>query len=301
MDQFVQTEFKCVIGWELKGVKKSINEITNEDIESHVHERTPPKLILPDVPFEIPFSKKTQVLLMHGFPSQPGIIPGLLGAKKMDLDLSTVDFIFGGSTMNMLSSQKITNGESWIAQKCSAGPIILQKNKSYLNNLMQTGFVFERIATGRRPHQEHDTVSTESVHMVEINRFRVLFVAECDACLDDSDHLVEIKSGDSPMQNMIKTILQMLSSRSSTLIVGKINKALKVHKLESIDRYELCDLIAQHKEKLDNCMNTIISNLHILHDMQGCNEVTFKDNKLVLSQSDKSIVPPDEIFEKLKA
>ena len=106
---------------------------------------------------------------------------------------------------------------------------------------------------------------------------------------------------DLPMQNVVKTILQMLSSRSSTLIVGHIDKSSRVHKLESIDRYELSDLIAEHKERLDNCMNTIISNLHILHDMQGCNEVTFIDNKLVLSHSDRCIVPPDEIFEKLKA
>ena len=156
MQKFVKEEKCCIIGWNVLGQTRNVNEITVEDIKHHIHlNPTIPSVTMPDLPVSIPFTWKSQNHLMNGFPSQPGVIPALVGAAKLGLDLTSVDFILGGSAMCMLASGCINKGESFLAQRSHLGPVVVLKSKMYMQNWMQTGFVFEHVMTGRKPYKAH--------------------------------------------------------------------------------------------------------------------------------------------------
>ena len=297
MEKFSQSGPSCVIGWNTRGKLENVSDVTFEDAYKHIHLNVPvPEVCIPkQFPVKIPFTKKQQLQLMDCYPSQPGIFAGVIGAAKMNVDLTNIDFILGGSAMCMLASEHINRSERFISERTNWGAIHIQKRKRYMQNWMQTGFVFERVMTGRDANGHHSGISTESVHVCKIGKFNVLFVAECDACMDDK--LVEFKSGDSALKNISKTVLQMLSSNSSVLIVGGIEKKNQLQ-ITSTNTFSLEKLIEENKEKLDENMNCILKNLEILHEMQGCKEIRFNDG-LTLNESDECIIPDHSILQRI--
>ena len=285
-----------MIGWNTHSRLQKIQDVTFEDVCKHIHPNVPvPEVcILKQFPIKIQFTKKQQLQLMDGYPSQPGIFAAVGGSAKMKVDLTSIDFILGGSAMCMLASEHINHGEKFISERTNWGSIHIQKRKKYMQNWMQTGFVFERVMTGREPNGHHSGISTESVHVCKIGKFNVLFVAECDACMDDK--LVEFKSGDNALKNTSKTVLQMLSSNSSYLIVGEIEKKNQLQ-ITSTRMISLEKLIEENKEKLDEDMNCILKNLEILHEMQGCKEIQFNDG-LKLNESEE-FIPDHSILQRI--
>ena len=279
----------------MKGTHKIASEITAEDICRHIHcNIKPANISFPKLPICIPATRKVQKQRMHGFPSQPGIIPAIVGAKILDVNLKEIDFILGGSAMHMLASKTINKDEEFIAHRTSYGPVAIVKHKTYMQDWMQIGFMFERIMTGRKAHEMHDGMSTESVHVAQIGKFNVLFVAECDGCMDNK--LVELKAGNHALQNASKTILQMLASHSSVLIVGNIERKKQLE-FTSLKTFPIEKLIEDNKHKMNQDMNCIIDQLVLICDMQGSKSLSFCEGKLVLSDAAGCIVPSHDTFQ----
>lgn len=295
MQKFVKEEQCCIIGWNVLGQSRDVNEITVEDIKHHIHlNPSIPSVNMPDLPLSIPFTRKSQNHLMNGFPSQAGVIPALVGAAKLGLDLKSVDFIMGGSAMLMLASGYINKGESFLAQRSHLGPVVILKSKIYMQNWMQTGFVFERVMTGRKPYEAHDGISVESIQTVLIGDLRVLFAAECDAHMNNN--LVELKTGENALRNISKTALQMLSSNSSSVLVGKIEKKQKLQ-ITSVEQYSIEQIIQENKEELERKMDKIATSLHTLQNVQKCMQIQFCGGVLSVTDTDMCILPDDNVME----
>lgn len=150
-------------------------------------------------------------------------------------DLSTIDFAFGGSTLEVLAThdtgsnpyvvtlvpgtENNTNTSSSSSSGCT---ILVVKNKEYIQNLSDPGFQFERLVTGKPMKGESsDTVSSvEHIQIMDVSGHRVLFGAEADAVHYDNDHdPVEIKASN-PRYWGTKVMFQMISNGSTSLCHG---------------------------------------------------------------------------------
>jgi len=145
-------------------------------------------------------------------------------ASLRGLDLSKVDFAFGGSTLEMIATRDARSPYYAATVPGTAGKCILvAKRKGYVQNFADFGFQFERLVTGGNLDDHPEVEFTEHLHVMRIaNRYRVLFRAEADAVdprSDGGDEPVEVKASN-PRYWGTKVMFQMISSGSPTLCHG---------------------------------------------------------------------------------
>jgi hypothetical protein len=137
------------------------------------------------------------------------------------VDLAALDFIFGGSTLQVLATGLIVGGKSTDFVACKVphtNAIAIKKHKEYAADYADVGFQFERLVTGAGLADRHNPMAVEHLQVIQMRGFKVLFSAEADA-VDESDTVVEIKASNQKMWGS-KTMFQMISSGSTKVCAG---------------------------------------------------------------------------------
>lgn len=153
-------------------------------------------------------------------------ITPLVVAKSRGVNVDQVEFLCGGSTLNVLATREVPQGDQYRFGDSSTATkylmqrvgntVVISKSAPYENNLADKGFQFERlVTTGSRAH-DNDMTVVEHLSVWDVGGHRVLFSAEVDA-RDASGRMVEIKAAN-PMYYKLKVIFQMISSCSQTLV-----------------------------------------------------------------------------------
>jgi hypothetical protein len=225
---FVPQESLGFWSWKPKGNEKAqFSHVTHTDVLDCVNtdaHALPDELKIPAGVYPKRYYDRSRPNQPYNnvFPNDPGYIVPLYVAVKRGLELSDIDFLLGGSSLNTLAthSYEKNDGTMYLTQKVE-NVIIVCKNKQYKGNKSDFGFQFERFVTGGRFEVRADPTIYENLHIMDIGGFKVLFSAEADAIeyeLDRSSyHLVEIKAGN-PKNFRQKVFWQMVSSGAQTLV-----------------------------------------------------------------------------------
>ena len=191
------------------------------------------------------------------FPYDQGAIASVVAAKQAGVDLSTIDFVMGGSTLHVLSQRSVANanGHRWFAQRIG-DMIVVVKFAEYTVNSMAFGYQFERLVTGQAMDNGDTSFSYQHLRVMKIGDFNVLLCAEVDAS-DDSGVPVEIKSGN-PKYFGTKLLMQMISSGSKTLVRAdrpstKVNRVI----IKSFDELMADHSTATMKTLHDNVIKSL--------------------------------------------
>lgn len=249
----------------------------------------PPKL---KIPMRVPgyFEKNLPAQeYPNSFPNEAGYVVPLCVAVRRGLVLSDIDFVLGGSGLEVLANKRIErrtdlpDNTKYLVQRVE-NVIVLAKSKRYVANYADTGFQFERLVTGGRLDGKHDPTTSEHLHIMKLGKFKVLFAAEVDA-VDDEGKCVEIKSGN-PRYFGTKVMLQMLSSGSQTLIQAD----KRGPKLIKIKKRSISDLIREHPtDVLRGLQDNILEVLAVLKSAdtkvisdEFPTELDFEGKKVVL-------------------
>jgi hypothetical protein len=197
-----------------------------------------------------------------------------VAAQYRGMDFGTVDFAFGGSTLELLANggeDKGSNSDPFMVTRLpGTKTIMVVKNKDYLKNLSDVGFQFERLVTGRPMDDAmSDCSCVEHLHLMNIGSYRVFFRAETDAILssqdendnnddenededDDDGCPVEIKASN-PRYWGTKVMFQMISSGSTKLCHGAKGRGkligVEIQSLQQVARTALKH--ASHRERLE--------------------------------------------------
>ena len=158
-------------------------------------------------------------LVVNKFPNDPGYIVPLYVAVSRGLSLADLDFVLGGSALDVLANRRAVDSEGgskkYLAQRVH-NTIFVVKWSEYTTDYAEPGFQFERLLIGGRLDGKHDGVKHEHLQVARIGGLNVLFSADADA-VDQNLKCVEIKSGN-PRYFGTKVMMQMLSSGAQTLI-----------------------------------------------------------------------------------
>jgi hypothetical protein len=218
--------------WDPTGLRhKKFRDVTAQDVLRGLRQQdSQPYQLVPlnsiDLPLELP--RLPPQVVDNVFPHDSGFVVPLYVARERGVDLGSVDFILGGSALNVLANKQIERqGDTdlkYLVQKCpSTGIIVLAKSKMYSTDYAATGFQFERLLTGRPLDDEPDLRHFESLQLIRVAGYTVLFAAEVDA-VDSSGTPVELRSSRSSYRyRVMKNMFQMLSSGSETLIQAARN------------------------------------------------------------------------------
>lgn len=142
-----------------------------------------------------------------------------VAARYRDVDFATIDFAFGGSTLQMLATCDDSD-PYMVTIVPGTNTILVVKNKDYTHNSADVGFQFERLMTGT-PMGDYpldDASSVEHMRIMNVGAYRVIIRAETDAMMKDSP--VEIKASN-PRYWGSKVMMQMISSGSTKLCHGR--------------------------------------------------------------------------------
>lgn len=221
--------------WDPTGLQeKDFRDVTTVDILQGLHQQeTQPDRLVPLNSVHPPmlFPNLPPQPASNRFPFEPGYFVPLYVAKARGVDLQSVDFILGGSALHMLANKDMADEHKYLIQRCPTTNIIaLSKSNIYSTNYADFGFVFERLMTGRALDDKRDPRHFESLQLIKVAGYTVLFSSEIDA-VDGSGVPVELRSCYKPaskrsphcpkvIHKKLKTLFQMLSSGSKTLVVG---------------------------------------------------------------------------------
>ncbi|CAE7211404.1 unnamed protein product [Symbiodinium necroappetens] len=156
--------------------------------------------------------------------------------------LEGIDFLLGGQLSGSPGTQAIEAGTKYLTQRCPGTDVILlSKHKQYVQNYADIGFQFERLMTGRGISDKHDLMKTESLRIMHVAGFTVLFSADVDA-VDECGCAVEMKTGN-PKYFGTKVMFQMISSGARTLLSADINKRMHPPRLNAINQIRIEQLV----------------------------------------------------------
>mmetsp|Transcript_10507 Transcript_10507/g.23643 ORF Transcript_10507/g.23643 Transcript_10507/m.23643 type:complete len:317 (-) Transcript_10507:89-1039(-) len=297
--------------WDPEGIdQKEHCEVTTEDILRGLKNPTASlsKIVSPEsLHFPKRFCNLPPQKCTNMFPHEMGYIVPLHMAKKMGVDLQKVDFVLGGSSLNVLALREIERQGSddptkYLVQKCPVADVILiVKSKVYETNYSDFGFQFERFVTGGRMEDKHDVRLFESLQLMKIGDFTVLFSAEADA-VDDAGCPVEIKSGN-PKWFGSKVMFQMISSGSKTLVMA--NKTGK-DTLAGVSKLSQEQMINTHSASVrarwgENILGALTELKHSeLVGTDGPVEMDFSQGGMLLKPcSDRHLLPTRKVVEEL--
>lgn len=294
-------------GWKPNHPYKTLANVTaREMIESIQLAVTPNKVISPnEINCMLPmhFETLSPQAIICKYPNNHYDLASLHVALK-HRNIDTVDFFFGGSTLEILAQRAIPHDSQYLATKVPGTDIIMvHKHKEYVQDYSNIGFQFERLVTGKTFRDRHREHHVEHMQLMKVAGYRVLFSAEMDAA-DDSGNPVEIKVSN-PMYWGTKTMFQMISNGSSNLIVGtKSYGALYSVNMEDLSTVAMTTLVGTNVRMLES---NIRDGLEALNRQSGCFndgkifEISF-DNDLQLSpfSGDKNVLlPANEVVEEM--
>lgn len=275
------------ISWDMNGVRKPLKNASCSDILDRLGTEHPPKIQVPDTTEVFFQDLRPQRLRIKDFPSQPGHTPVISSLTQLNIDMKDIDFIFGGSTLNMLATRSIDKDTEYIAQRITDGPLVITKLKDYVQNFSNIGFQFEKFVTGRSMLEPDRKIRTESVHIMNVNGYKILFAAECDA-VDENHAPVEIKT---QTNAGTKLMWQLISSNSSKVIYGHVSRG----KIIDITSMSISEIIDKNRGKLDSHVTNINTALEKLAGANGNFAISFVKNETVLTPCDKHTFAPSAL------
>jgi len=230
--------------WNPSGSYKDLAHVTATEITEKIDkDRVPTPVVSIDalnkkLPEE--FATLPPQKYRNKFPYSPPYISALhVAVQYRGLDTETVDFYFGGSTLEMLANATIPKGSRYLVCVIPTTKILLvYKYKEYVSNFSDPGYQFERFVLGRSFEDKHDKQTFEHLQLMLVGDYNVLFSANVDGADADGGDPVEIKSS-SPRYWGTKTMFQMLSSGSLSLIAGFKRKG----SMMSVRKMHLSDVI----------------------------------------------------------
>lgn len=246
---------------------------------------------------------------LNKFPNDPGYVVPLFAAKQRGQDLSKIDFLLGGSSLNVLASQGIERGPGdeelrYVAQKVPGTElVVLCKSHFYHSDSSGVGAQFERLLTGYDLAADRTGPVVEALQLMRLGSFTVLFSAEVDAA-DAHGELVEIKSGN-PRYFGMKVMFQMISSGAKRLVYA--DKRGK--RLEAVRTKSLAEMVREHPaERLRQAEANILAALHQLKGPEatalldsGPVELSYSRGQLQLLPSERRVLPRQEVVAELLA
>eukprot|EP00441_Pelagodinium_beii_P000898 CAMPEP_0197692274 /NCGR_PEP_ID=MMETSP1338-20131121/110853_1 /TAXON_ID=43686 ORGANISM="Pelagodinium beii, Strain RCC1491" /NCGR_SAMPLE_ID=MMETSP1338 /ASSEMBLY_ACC=CAM_ASM_000754 /LENGTH=338 /DNA_ID=CAMNT_0043274911 /DNA_START=40 /DNA_END=1056 /DNA_ORIENTATION=+ len=297
--------------WSPQGLsqKKKFSDVNEQDVITGLasgEDAAPPRLKrVASISVPLKFATPAPQAVPNIFPYDAGYIVPLHVALQRRGSLDGIDFLLGGSSLEILAQKKpIEEGTKYLTQRCPGTEIILLcKHKQYVQNYADVGFQFERLLTGQRMDGRHDVKKIESLHVMKIGGFNVLFSADVDA-VDEEGCPVEMKTGN-PMYFGTKVMFQMLSSGSKTMIRGDVDKRSRPPVLNRIQSVPLETMIQQNSATLQEAQKNIQEGLTILKHCQEIKEdevgeVDFSNGRLiVMPRSSSDILPRRAVVEQL--
>ena len=219
-----------------------------------------------------------------------------VAVKHGGVDLNKIDFVFGGSTLEMLANRDASS--SYITTRIpGTNCILIVKRKVYTQNLSDPGFQFERSVIGKDDSKTGTAEFVEHLHIMKVGKYNVLFPAEIDALRNGSP--VEIKASN-PRYWGTKVMFQMISSGSTKLCHGEKYRG-------AVTRITLRSLSTVVKEALEYSSTSQLQK-NILEGMEAVDsqlnhgelrKISFFGGSLkLLSTSDRvsAILPPNDVL-----
>eukprot|EP00667_Euglena_gracilis_P025117 EG_transcript_29300 len=120
------------------------------------------------------------------FPNDPSYLVPVLVAMQRGLSLDDVDFVLGGSSLEVLANRRvecrtdILDDTKFVVQRLGHA-LIVARSGYYGSNYADVAFQFKRLVTGRRAEDQHGNTKCENVRLVRLGDFTVLFAADADA------------------------------------------------------------------------------------------------------------------------
>ena len=198
-------------------------------------------------------------------------------AQERGCQLSKIDFHFTGSVLRFLFERKTCPGKTYLLH-IKKGIIIIQNLTTYISDLSDAGYAFERFMTGNLENGV-DFKTVNHLRQITIGLFDILITAEVDG-IDDNENIVEIKT--SARNNEVW--IQMLANGSNTLINLKKKQSrkdkngkyiLEAEYINKIDLEELMPNPSAQEQFLDNVINSLSQ---IMQQVQGGHIVERRDN-----------------------
>lgn len=316
-DELARTEFtifECIA--DLGYFSWKVNSNTNykalsglkskEEVLRHVDLKGKPNRLVPIHCIELPkrFECPVPYSYDNKFPyGQTDIACLHVASCHRGVDLDTVDFCFGGSTLEMLANKDTADAPYIVTRVPGKNAILVVKRKEYAQNCADVGFQFERYVTGKKMS---DSVGpsefVEHLHLVKVGKYKVLFRAEADALTVDGDP-VEIKVSN-PRYWGTKVLFQMISNGSTKLCHGEKYRGV-------LSRVTLRSLSSVARDALQ-CSNVTMLQNNILNGMEAIHEyqlgegeirkIVFSRGSLTLpptSSRSSVVLPPDDVVESL--
>lgn len=214
--------------------------------------------------------------------------------------IKTLDFAFGGSTLNMLARCSASSKNEYAAvQVPGTCTVLVVKSQQYRGEYAARGHQFERFVTGRAMSDRHVVEWTEHLQVYQIgDSYKVLMRGETDAQNDEGEP-VEVKASH-PRNWQTKVAFQMMSSGSPQVCVGVVeyprNSTAAV--LTEVQDWTLGQVAerAFSKRNVQELQDNILEGMDALKEqIQDYQEgevtkVTFKDGQLRLKRPRKEIV-----------
>lgn len=253
--------------WDPTGLpQKQFINVTVHDILQGTHrQETQPEQIVPlrNIHTPLRFRSLPQQRVLHMFPNDAGYIVPLYVAKERGVDLQSVDFVIGGSLLNLLATQTIDRGHrtdvKYLLQKCPTTDIILMARSYRGSNYADIGFQFERLVTGQRLDEKHSLHKFFSLQLMKVANYTVLIAAETDA-VDPSGKPVEVKA-QKPKYFAMQVMFQMLSIGAEKVIMadrrGPRLSKIKVKTFDELVRKHSCSRLAEAEARIATALNTL--------------------------------------------
>jgi hypothetical protein len=141
-----------------------------------------------------------------------------VASKHCGIDLNDIDFVFGGSTLEMLAQCDHSVSYKAVRIPGTQKTCLVVTSKEYTQNKGDLGFQFERLVTGESMNDvSADIAFIEHMHVMKVGTYRVLFQAETDAVSNDGP--VEVTASN-PYHWGTKRMFQLISNGCPTLCQG---------------------------------------------------------------------------------
>jgi len=255
-------------GWSPKTIEhKKLVDVTAEDILDRVEPSMVPDKVVSArqldrmCPLKFEPSSSTQKHI-NRFPYDDGYVTALhVALKRLNDAWSDIkcQFMFSGSTLNMLAAKSSKAPSEYFAQVVPGTSIILLvKHLEYEVDHSAEGFQFEQLATGGSVSDVHSKDIVEHLQIMDVGGHRVLFAAECDG-MDEAGNPVEVKASN-PRHWENKTMFQMMSSGSLNVHAGQRRQ----NALQGVKSFSL----GQVTRKATNGKNVAALQANILNGIQ---------------------------------
>lgn len=300
--------------WKPVGKYRKLSNETVSSVQQQIHFDgvEPPTLHMENIPlphhFQTPSDNhryKYQVKYPNGENEVAHVVA--LEHFKDSNESNQVRFLLGGSTLELLATQKSKN--RYYATHVD-GKILIAKSSGYTSDPMAIGFQFERLLTcspdddNGNPNAAaklRDRSTVEHLQILQIGRYTAVCCAETDA-LDSQGNRVELKSSP-PRAWGTKVTFQMISSASAQLVSAHVTKQNGLQAIHNLPLSQVVEraLVNRNVQQLEK---NILEGLEALDMQLGHREegqvylVAFKNGKLELAErptTKVALLPPLEV------